>query len=68
MSKKFSTIMFLSVVTLGLLINGVTAQASTNTYEDLLVLFEDWREFESPPLLEGAPDYTAQPRPAVMRS
>ncbi len=59
MSKKFSTLMFLSVVTLGLLINGITAQASANTYEDLLVLFEDWREFESPPLLEGAPDYTS---------
>ena len=27
-------------------------------YADLLVLFEDWREFESPPLLDGAPDYT----------
>jgi hypothetical protein len=33
---------------------------STGTYEDLLVLFEDWREFESPPLLNGAPDYTAE--------
>ena len=30
------------------------------TYDDLLVLFEDWREFESPPLLDGAPDYTAR--------
>jgi len=28
-------------------------------YDDLLVLFADWREFESPPLLDGAPDYTA---------
>jgi hypothetical protein len=27
-------------------------------YDDLLVLFADWREFESPPLLDGAPDYT----------
>ena len=27
---------------------------------DLLVLFEDWREFESPPLLDGAPDYTEE--------
>ena len=31
----------------------------TKAYDDLLVLFEDWREFETPPLLEGAPDYTA---------
>ena len=34
--------------------------ANMNTYDDLLVLFEDWRKFENPPLLEGAPDYTAQ--------
>jgi len=27
-------------------------------YDDLLVLFADWRGFESPPLLNGAPDYT----------
>jgi hypothetical protein len=27
-------------------------------YDDLQVLFADWREFESPPLLDGAPDYT----------
>ena len=32
----------------------------SNSYDDLLVLFEDWRKFETPPLLEGAPDYTAQ--------
>ena len=30
------------------------------SYDDLLVLFEDWRQFEQPPSLEGAPDYTAQ--------
>ena len=29
-------------------------------YEDLVTLFEDWREFESPPMLDGAPDYTAE--------
>jgi hypothetical protein len=29
------------------------------TYDDLQQLFADWREFESPPLLNGAPDYTA---------
>jgi len=32
----------------------------SSSYDDLLVLFEEWREFETPPLLEGAPDYTAQ--------
>ncbi len=34
------------------------AQADSG-YDELLRLFEDWREFESPPLLDGAPDYTA---------
>ena len=40
---------------------GLAQEASNDkTYEELLVLFEDWREFESPPLLDGAPDYTAE--------
>jgi hypothetical protein len=29
-------------------------------HTDLLALFEEWRTFERPPLLEGAPDYTAE--------
>ncbi len=29
-------------------------------YNDLLQLFAEWRSFESPPLLDGAPDYTAE--------
>ena len=33
------------------------AEAQSN-YDELRVLFSDWREFESPPLLDGAPDYT----------
>ena len=28
-------------------------------HDELLQLFSEWREFESPPLLDGAPDYTA---------
>ncbi|NCF59724.1 MAG: hypothetical protein GWP64_07685 [Gammaproteobacteria bacterium] len=35
-----------------------TAKAST--HDDLVDLFKDWRAFESPPLLDGAPDYTAE--------
>ncbi|MFT5751635.1 MAG: hypothetical protein ACI828_002317 [Flavobacteriales bacterium] len=30
----------------------------TNSYDDLVVLFNEWRIFEKPPLLDGAPDYT----------
>ena len=29
-------------------------------YQELVALFEDWREFEKPPMLNGAPDYTAE--------
>ena len=28
-------------------------------HDELLQLFAEWRDFESPPLLDGAPDYTA---------
>ena len=34
------------------------AESSSSSYADLLELFADWRDFESPPLLDGAPDYT----------
>ncbi len=33
---------------------------SESSYAELLALFADWREFESPPFKEGAPDYTAE--------
>ena len=38
------------------------AQPATqqSTHEDLLALFEAWRAFERPPMLDGAPDYTAE--------
>lgn len=29
-------------------------------YAELVQLFEDWREFESPPWVDGAPDYSAE--------
>jgi hypothetical protein len=31
----------------------------TKDYQDLVNLFHEWRTFETPPLLDGAPDYTA---------
>ena len=43
----------------GLLTLACAANAqSGNTHDELLDLFADWREFESPPLLDSAPDYT----------
>jgi len=35
-------------------------QAAASEYPALLDLFEDWRAFERPPLLDGAPDYTRE--------
>ena len=32
--------------------------ATSTNYDDLVALFKEWRAFEKPPLLEGAPDYT----------
>ena len=37
-----------------------TAPAPSTSYADLVTLFEDWRAFEAPPLLDGAPDYTPE--------
>ncbi len=36
-----------------------TNTSKTNQYEDLVALFHEWRAFETPPMREGAPDYTA---------
>ena len=44
------------------LVFSATAIAKSTTgadsYDNLLKLFENWRAFEQPPLLDGAPDYT----------
>ena len=49
---------FVSVCIMGLT-QGAFGQGSAG-YEELLQLFAEWREFESPPMLDGAPDYTAE--------
>ena len=36
-----------------------TVATKTSDYKDLSSLFNDWRTFENPPKLNGAPDYTA---------
>ena len=39
----------------------LNAQNSVSSgYDDLVELFKEWRDFERPPLLDGAPDYSAQ--------
>ena len=34
--------------------------SQSSDYGELLTLFAEWREFERPPLREGAPDYTEE--------
>ena len=38
----------------------VSASSHAATYDDLVALFNDWREFEEAPMRDGAPDYTAE--------
>lgn len=37
----------------------LSAPAAAADHQDLVALFGDWRVFEQPPTLDGAPDYTA---------
>jgi hypothetical protein len=39
---------------------GLAMPAGASDYQSLAQLFEDWRAFERPPLLDGAPDYTRE--------
>jgi len=49
----------LTAIILGLFLLGFVPPVKASEYTELLELFELWREFETPPLKDGAPDYTA---------
>ena len=55
---SFSSRLFVLVL-VGLAMWPLTSSAQTR-HADLVDLFEDWRAFERPPMLDGAPDYTAE--------
>ena len=40
--------------------NENTPKNQSLEYDDLVLLFNEWRNFENPPLLDGAPDYTRE--------
>lgn len=51
--------LFLTLCLAGLVPGVVQNALAQGSYADLLELFAEWRQFESPPMVEGAPDYTA---------
>ena len=55
--NKSVTIFLFCAIVLAIRFPSVFAQ-KTNNYETLHELFFEWRKFENPPLLNGAPDYT----------
>ncbi len=60
-ASRFFLVVFLAWLALVPLTgNAASGVKSEPGYDDLLVLFTEWRRFERPPLLEGAPDYTRE--------
>jgi len=62
MKKIFSiglvVLLFLSCETEAEQVLSQESQIKTE-YADLVSLFKEWRTFETPPINQGAPDYTA---------
>lgn len=60
MNRFFSTLLLATLLLSGCQPANESASVTVSTsYTDLEKLFEEWRTFEKPPLLNGAPDYTA---------
>lgn len=56
-----NTIRFFLLVLPLLFVSSISNAAdSDDAYAELVQLFTDWREFERPPMRDGAPDYTAE--------
>ena len=50
---------FLRTLLGAMMVVGITGISHSADHSDLVKLFHDWRAFEAPPKLDGAPDYTA---------
>ena len=55
-----SSVQFLLGVALLALAVPAAADPDAASHDDLVALFHAWRAFEKPPLVDGAPDYTAE--------
>ena len=60
LSKRTSLFVATLLVLLNVFPVYAQAPASTSGHDALIKLFAQWRQFETPPLLEGAPDYRAE--------
>jgi hypothetical protein len=58
-STNYSSQCFL-LISLLLFMSWSSIASASDKHGDLVQLFKDWRNFESPPLLENAPDYTVE--------
>lgn len=60
MNPKSLWLLCLSLFLTGPAGKGQPSADVSGTYPELVTLFNDWRAFETPPLRNGAPDYTAE--------
>ncbi|MFK7830266.1 MAG: hypothetical protein AB8B57_10845 [Congregibacter sp.] len=60
--RFFGNQLISSLMAAGLLLSSLALSAAVRaqSYDDLVTLFEDWRAFETPPMVNGAPDYSAE--------
>jgi hypothetical protein len=48
-------------------VSGLTGSGQSSAYQDLVSLFNDWRAFQKPKVVDGVPDYTAAAMAAQQR-
>lgn len=58
-SHRFAWLALLLVAIVTIRPEWAIAQGNKD-HDDLVLFFSEWREFERPPMLDGAPDYTAE--------
>ncbi len=60
MTRRFPTVLLCALVlAAGSACARDEAVPASTSYDDLLALFAEWREFQQPALVDGVPDYTA---------
>ena len=57
--RRLSIVLLIGLLSVFFVACQTERKAKMTEYKELLTLFKEWREFERPPMLEGAPDYTA---------